>query len=771
MARGNGAGARLRAGAIQGMARSLAHPAYSRIVRAEPWLRRLVPVLVILFVVILTGFAVLQTNASKIDALNDSAADLEMATSLARSEMARIVAENTVHGNKSQAVLEPGVASRLVAKGRILVLVDINGTVTGTVPANAALPLPIQDLTAIIRRTDQPASDTPRAMRSADDTVLVATARLASNRGLVALVQPMDRALQPWGQRISSYLLMLGAAGIVALGLGIAYFWQVWRSRETDTLMDKVRNRLDLALNRGRCGLWDWDVARGTIFWSDSMYDMLGYQREAEFLSFGEVNALVHPEDSDLYVLADALAKHEASAVDQTFRMRAQNGAWVWLRARCELIQDGANREPHLIGIAIDISEQKRMTDERLAADQRLHDAIETIGESFVLWDAENRLVMCNSKFQRLHDLPDQAIRAGTPYEVMKQYMTGPLFQSDRDRKSETANEARSYEVKLPRGRWMQVDERRMRDGSFVSVGTDITPLKMEEHRFLESERKLTQTISDLRRSRAALEAEIEQRRALNERYLEQKLEAETANKAKSEFLAKMSHELRTPLNAILGFSEMMEAEVLGPLGNRRYKTYVRDISKSGQSLLTIITDILDMSELEAGRIKIDRQPLSLKSIIEDEITPFRAEAKQKKLKIVTDIAEDVTLIADRRGIGRIMSHLLSNAVKFTPEGGKISVTLREVSGAINLYVEDTGIGIPKDSLPQLARPFVWVELDSKKPTEGAGLGLAIARSFTEMHGGTLSIRSTEGTGTTVIVRLPIRDAGTLPAVEDVQAA
>ena len=323
----------------------------------------------------------------------------------------------------------------------------------------------------------------------------------------------------------------------------------------------------------------------------------------------------------------------------------------------------------------------------------------------------------------------------------------------------------------LMRSNCQEAAERRTRDGSFVSVGTDITPLKMEEHRFLESERKLTQTISDLRRSRTALEAEIDQRRAVNERYLEQKLEAETANKAKNEFLAKMSHELRTPLNAILGFSEMMETEVFGPLGNKRYKTYARDISKSGQNLLAIIADILDMSELEAGKIKIDRQPLVLKDVIEEEITPFRAEAKRKHLNIVTDIADGVSLVAARRGMGRILSHLLSNAVKFTPNGGKISVKLREVSGALNLYVEDSGIGIPKDALPQLARPFEWVELDAKKPTEGAGLGLAIARSFAELHGGTLSIRSTEGTGTTVIVRLPIREAVTLDDVEDIAAA
>jgi two-component system cell cycle sensor histidine kinase PleC len=348
-------------------------------------------------------------------------------------------------------------------------------------------------------------------------------------------------------------------------------------------------------------------------------------------------------------------------------------------------------------------------------------------------------------------------LHRGTPYEALKPYLAHFISQARREAITTDDTNSKSYEMLLPEGRWLQVNERRTNDGGYVSVGTDITALKMEEQRFQESERKLTATISDLRRSRLTLETQTGQLASLVERYLEQKAEAETANHAKSEFLAKMSHELRTPLNAILGFAEIMDAQIYGPLGHPKYKDYSHDISKSGQALLTIIADILDMAELEAGRIKIDKRPIILNSVAERTIEKLQSDAAVKSQRIIANLSADTPLLADQRAIERILAHLVHNAIKFTPEGGRITVTTREVSGAVNIYVEDNGIGIPKDALTKLGRPFEWVDLDAKKPTEGAGLGLAIARSFAELHGGTLTIRSTEGSGTTVLVRLPIR--------------
>ena len=755
MARVHAASTRSRAATIQGMARSVAHPAYARMVAAEPWLRKLVPVLVAAFVAVLGVFAWLETQASQNEAVSAMAEELELVTSLSRSEIARLMAERGASNiGNLQAFLMTAIPPRLLADGRIIAMTDANGMVKAVVPADADM----QDIPPGIDHL--PTGDLPAlstiTVKNGGHAVL-AMARLPAPLGELAIIAPMDKGLALWRNRMASMLTMLGAAALAILGLGLAYFWQAYRVRQSDAIVDKVRERLDLALNRGRCGLWDWDIARGAIYWSDSMYDMLGLERQAEFMSFGEVNGRVHPEDRDLYALADQLAAEQTNTVDHAFRILDAKGEWVWVRARAELIHDEATQSAHLVGIVVDISEQRRTAAANAIADLRLRDAIETIGEAFVLWDADNRLVMCNSKFQDLHDLPPEIVHRGTPYEILKPYLAHFISQARREQISDDEGEAKSYEMLLPEGRWLQVNERRTKDGGYVSVGTDITALKTEEQRFQESERKLTATISDLRRSRLTLETQAEQLAQLAERYLEQKAEAETANHAKSEFLAKMSHELRTPLNAILGFAEIMDAQIYGPLGHPKYKDYSHDISRSGQALLTIIADILDMAELEAGRIRIEKRPIILNTVAEETIEKLKAEAAAKSQRIVANLSAETPLLADQRAIERILAHLVHNAIKFTPEGGRISVTTREVSGAVNIYVEDNGIGIPKEALAKLGRPFEWVDLDAKKPTEGAGLGLAIARSFAELHGGTLTIRSTEGSGTTVLVRLPIR--------------
>ncbi len=757
MARARTASTHSRAATIQGMARSVAHPAYSKIIAAEPWLRKLVPLLVILVVLILGVSTWVEIQTSQIDAIGALTNEADLATALTRDEIIRLIGErNQSTIENPQAILMAALPTKLATSGRIVVLTDMNGTTKGALPGdfNAPTDLPIFDH---LKFSTAPYGVITTVIDQNVGRMLLSVTRLPAPFGELAIYTPIDQNLMTWHKRSNSMLAILSAAALTILGLGIAYFWQAYRVKQSDVIVDKVRERLDLALNRGRCGLWDWDIARGTIYWSDSMYDMLGLKRQGEFLSFGEVNTRVHPDDRDLYAIADQLAAEQTNTIDHAFRILDARQEWVWVRARAELVYDDATQSAHLVGIVVDITEQRRTAAERATADLRLHDAIETIGEAFVLWDADNRLVMCNSKFQDLHYLPTDLTRRGTPYDALKPYLAHFIPQHRRDQGEYEIGGAKSYEMLLPEGRWLQINERRTKDGGYVSVGTDITALKTEEQRFLESERKLTATISDLRRSRLTLETQAEQLSRLAERYLEQKAEAESANRAKSEFLAKMSHELRTPLNAILGFAEIMDAEIYGTLGHPKYKDYSHDISRSGQALLTIIADILDMAELEAGRIRINKRPVIINDIAQATIDQMKDNAEAKSQKIIANLSAETPLMADQRALERIIFHLISNAIKFTPEGGRITVTAREVSGAVNLYVEDNGIGIPKDALAKLGRPFEWVEMDARKPTEGAGLGLAIARSFAELHGGTLTIRSTEGSGTTVLVRLPIR--------------
>jgi two-component system cell cycle sensor histidine kinase PleC len=547
---------------------------------------------------------------------------------------------------------------------------------------------------------------------------------------------------------------------MVLLGIGIAYLMQANRARAADEVCEKVRDRIDSALNRGRCGLWDWDIGRGRIYWSDSMYELLGYERQDEFLSFGEVNTMIHPEDQDLYTLAEQLASASTSLVDYEFRIRSSSGEWVWLRARAELMNDPDDAASHLVGIAVDVTEQRGLEEKTAKADARLHDAIEAISEAFVLWDANNRLVLCNSKFQKLHELPPDADLQGKPYAEVMALGRPPEVQHQFLRREQQDVGARTFEARLQDGRWLQINERRTKDGGYVSVGTDITALKRHEHRLVESEKELIATVLDLKQSRQKLEAQTHQLADLAERYLEQKAQAESANRAKSEFLANMSHELRTPLNAIIGFAEVMQSGIFGSLGSDKYEEYCADIRSSGEYLLSVINDILDMSRIEAGRTSLTKQPVEVNASIQKALKLVSEQTRAKNLSVTVDvIPEDIEVPADERALHQILVNLLQNATKFTGDGGCITVRTRQAGNAINIYVEDNGIGIPDHALHKLGQPFEQVETEFSKSYKGSGLGLAIARSLAELHGGSLRIRSQEGIGTIVLVHLPLTEA------------
>lgn len=232
---------------------------------------------------------------------------------------------------------------------------------------------------------------------------------------------------------------------------------------------------------------------------------------------------------------------------------------------------------------------------------------------------------------------------------------------------------------------------------------------------------------------------------------------SEQAYVAKSRFLANMSHELRTPLNAIIGFSEMIEAQMLGPIFNEKYLEYATSIKSSGHHLLDLISDILDMSKIEAGKHTLDLETVNLKDIIDRTAQMVQGRAKEQNIKLhMSDIqGSDIELMADRRALTQILLNLLSNAVKFTPEFGSVWVECTPNQNYISLRVCDTGTGIPPNKLASVLKPFEQVSTEYTRDHEGTGLGLAITKELIELHGGTLLIDSTFGEGTTVTVRLP----------------
>ncbi|MES0175896.1 ATP-binding protein, partial [Mesorhizobium sp. M0006] len=444
------------------------------------------------------------------------------------------------------------------------------------------------------------------------------------------------------------------------------------------------------------------------------------------------------------------------------FRMRHADGQWVWMRARAQVIDPEAP-EIQLIGIAVDVTEQRHLALRSEAADLRLRTAIENINESFVLWDAAQRLIMCNSKYQKDNGLSDRDVMPGAARAVLEERMLA--FASERRLANTNGPQGgATFERQLSDGRWLQVNELRTRDGGTVSVGSDITQIKLHQEKLVDSERRLMATIHDLSLARRAEEERAKELVELNREYMKETERAEAANRAKSEFLANMSHELRTPLNAIIGFSELMEQGLFGPLGSPRYEEYANDINGSGKYLLGVINDILDMSKIEAGQFSVDREEIDLCPLIRETVRVISLQAAEKSITVETRIADTMTLFADRRAIKQIAINLLSNAVKFTGQGGHISVRARNTSGALVLTIEDNGCGIPKEALSKLGRPFEQVQNQFSKNHAGSGLGLAISRSLAELQGGALKIRSTEGVGTIVSVRIPVKKAQ--PAVK-----
>ena len=747
---------------LSGHAKLFAQPAYDRLIGAEPFLKRLIPVLIVAFLVVVAaaryinmseGRDRLLTAAEHMTALSLAAASATLAADLGPVKQALRW--------DTEARLNRILSAMPDTGGRYLLVLDSQNRVFAATAGGQHM-IGAQALSLLSESSPLWLFGDRAGVQAVDfdgEPYLAALSRLPDGAGSVLALTPISDMNKAWRQSVSVNVTLFIATSSILLVILYAYFSQAGRAQEADGIYLESHRRVDMALSRGRCGLWDWDMARGRLYWSRSMYEILGLEPRDSVISFGEASHLIHPDDGDLYEIAQRVASGDIKQVDHLFRMRHAQGHYVWMRARAQVV-DPTSAQTHLIGIAMDVTEQHRLQQRTVEADQRLFDAIESTSEAFVLWDRDDRLVLWNKHYQEIHGLPADILAPGTPRKMVEAAAARPVVER-RLAVPCAKGLAQTYEVQLGDGRWLQINERQTRDGGQVSVGIDITPLKRNQERLRDSEKRLMATIGDLTSSQAELKRKAAELSELNKDYQIETERAEAASRAKSEFLANMSHELRTPLNAIIGFSEVLQARMFGPLGSDKYGEYADDIHNSGIHLLTVINDILDMAKIEAGQMQIEREDVDLAPLLNETLRLVAVQADKKGIEVQQRISPKLSLNADRRAMKQILLNLLSNAVKFTEPGGRILVRARKTSSAVTLTIEDTGIGIPKALLSRIGQPFEQVQNQFSKSTGGSGLGLAISRSLAELHGGAMKVRSTEGVGTIVSVRVPLhKDAG-----------
>ncbi len=520
---------------------------------------------------------------------------------------------------------------------------------------------------------------------------------------------------------------------------------QVGISREWAASERRFRGAVEAA----RCGVWDWDLETGQILLSDYMADLMGLPHSGT-VSSEVLLERVHPRYRE--AVAHAVRQAETfGAFEVSFPVPDAEGRARWIDARGQgRGERGEQGFTSILGVALDTTEARRAKAHAQAAESRLRDGIESVSDAFVLFDKQGRLILSNQAFQDAFGFETAALRKG----ALKTDLNRIAALAIKSEQTAAGGRAGAREVELHDGRWLQLVERFTSDGGSVVSAADITAIKQKEAERQRATESLHTTITEL-------EDREEKLSLLARKYEIAMTRAEAANQAKSEFLANMSHELRTPLNAINGFSEIMAGEMFGALGDPRYKGYAGDILKSGQHLLSLINDILDMAKIEAGKLTLHYEAVSLKEIVEDAARLMRGRVEEAGLKLLVDAPQLPTIEADHRGLKQVVLNLLSNAVKFTPEGGDIVVALsREDDDRVRVAVTDTGIGIAGEDLARLARPFEQVEGQHSKTTQGTGLGLALTKALIEMHGGDLLLESEPGRGTTVSFTLPIRKPG-----------
>jgi PAS domain S-box-containing protein len=490
-------------------------------------------------------------------------------------------------------------------------------------------------------------------------------------------------------------------------------------------MLKAERAQFALAERAARFGYWRVRLSDNRATWSPGMYKLLNVDPSAPPDMAWLLGQIV-PED----VAQIDIRIAEAIRTRSPFYYRTHSSSpdietqIVDTHGEVELGPDG--RVVSLIGVCHDVTAQVVADEARKKAEDRYRMMAEQ-GSDIIMLHESDRIVFASSALERILGRKPEDIQNGN---YLKFVHPDDLEEAEKIRGIPEPGRIRTatYRARHADGHyvWLEATARGVFDGGQfrheISVTRDVTARKTQEMEMRAAQEK-----------------------------------AEAANRAKSLFLANMSHELRTPLNAVIGFSDIMRDQVFGPLGHERYAEYAVLIYDSGQLLLDLITDILDMAKIEAGKMELNFERVDLGEAIADCVRLLRERAKKANIQIAFEQpAGSLSVVADRRAVKQIFLNLLSNAVKFTQTGGHVDIEANFDGDRVSVVVRDDGIGIPEEHLPRLGRPFEQVCNDPMLAKGGTGLGLALVHALAGKHGGAVRIDSKEGLGTNVTVEFPL---------------
>ncbi len=476
------------------------------------------------------------------------------------------------------------------------------------------------------------------------------------------------------------------------------------------------------------------------VHWTKGAETVFGYSAaDAVGRSLRELIAPKKEDSDERAVLEKTLAEGFASY--ESLRRR-KDGSLIYVDVSSKAIYGVAGTVDFILFSKKDVTLLKVLRDAKLV-EVKFRNLLESAPDAIVMVNSSGRIVLVNTQAENLFGYP--------PGELLGQVIE--TLMPGRFRVGHVGHRTSYYEQ--PRIRAMGVGLELYglhKDGREFPVEISLSPLATEEG---------TLVMSAIR--------DITERKRIEHTLHEKNIELENANLAKDRFLTSMSHELRTPLNAIIGFSEVLLDGLMGELDTEQ-KGSVADILASGEHLLSLINDILDLSKVEAGKMQLELEPVDVAGLVAASMTVVKERAQERQLKISAEVAQELGEVwVDARKCKQILYNLLANAVKFTLDGGEVRIAARQVESApvkgsnygkfLELAVRDTGIGIAEEDKVLLFQPFSQIDSSLSRRYEGTGMGLVMVKKLAELHGGAVEVQSEKGKGSTFTVWLPWRDS------------